>query len=72
MDYVKDIVDYAGLIGGAYCGKMLISSASASSIPANFRSQAAERRVHIVSGDELFQLQARLTNVLAAMQSSAR
>ena len=72
VDYIKDIVDYAGLIGGAYCGKMFISSAPATSIPVNFRNQAAERRVHIVSGDELPQLRTRLADVLAAVQDTAR
>ncbi len=72
VDYIKDIVDYAGLIGGAYCGKVFISSAPSASIPANFRNQAAERRVHIIGGDELSQMQARLADILAALRESAR
>ena len=72
VDYIKDIVDYAGLIGGAYCGKMFITSAPAASVPENFRSQAAERRVHVVTGNEMPRLQSRLADVPAAVQGSAR
>lgn len=53
---LSDVVDRAGLLGGAYCGKMLITTALQKELKDNFRQQASLRGVEVVCAEQLSDL----------------
>ena len=53
---LSDVVDRAGLLGGAYCGKMLITTALLKDLKDNFKQQADLRGVEIVCAEQLSDL----------------
>lgn len=69
--HLKDVVDYAGMVGGAYCGKVYITNVMGP-LPPNFVDQAAERKVHIVTGEDLPNLQVKLAKILTNAGIEAR
>lgn len=69
--HLKDVVDYAGMVGGAYCGKVYITNLRAP-LPTNFVNQASERKIYIVTGEDLPCLQEKLAEILAKAGIEAR
>lgn len=69
---LDEIVDRAKLLGGDYCGKMMITTISGADMSASYQSQARARHTEVVCAEQLRRLPAHFRTATAVLAEQAR
>ena len=69
---LDEIVDRAKLLGGDYCGKMMITSISGANLTPNYLAQAKARHIEVVCAEQLRDLPKHFQNATVTLAEQAR
>ena len=72
VDDLTEIVDRAELLGGQYCGKMMITTIPRSRLSANYYAQAKARHIEVVCGEELPRLTTHFEQAITSLLQHVR